>query len=118
MRSHRCALPRPPSPVPPPLTRRLPPPWPQVCHQFGVPFLAIKDIANSELAPEVIQLEPTHHIVPDEVRVGHHAALVTAETLRRIAAGHAGKAASSKTTKKRPAQRASRESGRVTRSRA
>ena len=81
-----------------------------------MPFLAIKDIANSELAPEVIQLEPTHHFVPDEVRVGHHAALVTAETLRRIAAGHAGKAAPSK---KRPAQTASHEDAcrRVTRSR-
>lgn len=57
-----------------------------VCDKFDqTPFLAIKDIANSELEPDDIQLEPTHHEVPSSVRVGYNAALVTFETLRKLA---------------------------------
>jgi hypothetical protein len=57
----------------------------QVAARFGVPFIAIKDIANSELEPEAIQLEPSHHIVPDTCKVGYHAALVTDATVRKLA---------------------------------
>ena len=48
------------------------------------PFLAIKDVANSEIHPEEIQLEPTHAVVPDTCQVGLAAALVTARTVRRL----------------------------------
>lgn len=67
----------------------------QVCARFNVPFLAIKDIANSELEPDDIQLEPTHHIVPDAVKVGYNAALVTADTVRRLVAETAKRPANS-----------------------
>ena len=75
----------------------------QVAQMFGVPFLAIKDIANSELAPEDIQLEPTHHIVPDTVKVGYNAALVTFATVRKLAGAPDAPLAS----RKRPAAAAS-----------
>jgi len=57
----------------------------QVADRFEVPFVAIKDIANSELQPEEIQLEPTHHIVPDSCKVGYNAALVTESVVRMLA---------------------------------
>jgi len=57
----------------------------QVAARFDVPFVAIKDIANSELEPEDIQLEPSHHIVPDTCKVGYNAALVTDAAVRRLA---------------------------------
>jgi len=57
----------------------------QVCHTFGVPFVAIKDVANSEIHPEEIQLEPTHSVVPDSVQVGLAAAQVTARTIGLMA---------------------------------
>lgn len=75
----------------------------QVAQKFKVPFLAIKDIANSELAPEDIQLEPTHHDVPEGVKVGYHAALVTAATVRRLVADSAPASnASPVASRKRP----------------
>lgn len=55
----------------------------QVCAQHGVPFLAIKDIANSELAPEGDQLMPEDTVT--SVKVGLNAALVTFETLVLLA---------------------------------
>ena len=58
----------------------------QVCHTFGIPFIAIKDIANSELEPTGVQLEPEHHVVPDEVQVGLNAAKVAAETIQALSA--------------------------------
>lgn len=54
----------------------------QVCAVFGVPFVAIKDVANSEIHPEPIQLEPTDSIVPDTCQVGLHAARVTVEAIK------------------------------------
>ena len=57
----------------------------QVCRVFEVPFVAIKDVANSEIHPEPIQLEPTDHIVPETCQVGVHAARVTARALEAIA---------------------------------
>lgn len=82
----------------------------QVCAIFGVPFLAIKDIANSELAPDEIQLEPSHHVVPETVKVGYHAALVGAEVVRKLCAATAAEreeradgASSSSSARKRPA---------------
>lgn len=57
----------------------------QVASHFKVPFVAIKDVANSELAPEDIQLEPSHHIVPESCKVGYHAALVTESVVRMLA---------------------------------
>jgi len=53
----------------------------QVCQMFKVPFLAIKDIANSEIHPEEIQLDPTHSIVPEASPVGINAAKVTARAI-------------------------------------
>jgi len=63
----------------------------QVCRIFGVPFVAIKDVANSEIHPEPIQLDPTHSIVPETCEVGRHAALVTARTLSLLAGGGTNK---------------------------
>ena len=58
----------------------------QVCRVFEVPFVSIKDVANSEIHPEPIQLDPIHHLVPDTCQVGLHAARVTARALKLIAA--------------------------------
>jgi len=58
----------------------------QVCGVFGVPFVAIKDVANSEIHPEPIQLEPTDSVVPDTCQVGIRAARVTERTLQLLAA--------------------------------
>jgi len=57
----------------------------QVCQIFKVPFVAIKDIANSEIHPESIQLEPTHSIVPESSPVGVNAAKVTARAITLLA---------------------------------
>jgi len=57
----------------------------QVCKTFGVPFVAIKDVANSEINPEDIQLEPTHAVVPESCVVGLAAAQVTARTIGLLA---------------------------------
>jgi len=65
----------------------------QICARFELPFIAIKDIANSELVPADSQLLPEHHLVPDDVKVGHHAALVTYETVRLLAQNFAAREA-------------------------
>ena len=60
----------------------------QVAHSFGVPFLAIKDIANNELNPEPLQLEP-EHTVEDQctgVKLGLAAAEVTVGVIALCAA--------------------------------
>jgi len=57
----------------------------QICRTFKVPFLAIKDVANSEIHPEEIQLDPTHSIVPESSPVGIAAAKVTARALALMA---------------------------------
>ena len=59
----------------------------QVCAQHDVPFLAIKDIANSELVPEGEQLMPEDTVT--NVKTGLNAALVTYETLVLLAQKHA-----------------------------
>jgi len=58
----------------------------QVCQAFGTPFLAVKDIANSEINPEPIQLEPTHSLVPGACQVGVNAGRVAAKLLGLMAA--------------------------------
>jgi len=57
----------------------------QVCRAFNTPFLAIKDIANSEIHPEPIQLEPSHALVPDSCSVGVNACRVAARAIRLMA---------------------------------
>jgi len=57
----------------------------QVCRAFGTPFLAIKDIANSEIHPEPIQLEPDHSVVPEDSPVGVNASRVAARAIRLLA---------------------------------
>jgi purine-nucleoside phosphorylase len=78
----------------------------QICSKFGVRFVAIKDIANSEIIPDVAQvtpkltalccchannmcfvllkLAPADKDVPDGVKVGHRAANATIELLRMV----------------------------------
>ena len=56
----------------------------QVCALFGTPFLSIKDIANSEIHPTAIQLEPSHHELPDAIKVGVNAARVAADAIRLL----------------------------------
>lgn len=57
----------------------------QVCRSFNTPFLAIKDIANSEIHPEPIQLEPSHHVVPESCPVGVNACRVAVRAIRLMA---------------------------------
>jgi len=57
----------------------------QVCRTFDTPFLAIKDIANSEIHPAPIQLEPNHSELPDSCQVGVNAGRVAAQTIRLMA---------------------------------
>jgi len=60
----------------------------QVAHCFGVPFLAVKDIANNELNPEPLQLEPEHTVASEcsGVQLGLAAAQVTAGVIAMTAA--------------------------------
>ena len=65
-----------------------PPPFRQVAHSFGVPFLGIKDIANNELNPEPLQLEPEHTLANEcsGVQLGLAAAEVTVGVIEMCAA--------------------------------
>ena len=60
----------------------------QVAHSFGVPFLGIKDIANNELNPEPLQLEPEHTLANEcsGVQLGLAAAEVTVGVIEMCAA--------------------------------
>lgn len=60
----------------------------QVANSFGVPFLAIKDIANNELNPEPLQLEPEHTVESEcaGVQLGLAAAEVTIGVIAQCAA--------------------------------
>eukprot|EP00964_Phaeocystis_antarctica_P159328 scaffold130316_cov75-Phaeocystis_antarctica.AAC.1 len=61
---------------------------PKVAHTFGAPFLAIKDIANNELSPEPLQLEPEHTLAEEcsGVKLGLAAAEVTVGVIQLCAA--------------------------------
>lgn len=62
----------------------------QVAHTFGTPFLAIKDIANNELSPEPLQLEPEHTLAEEcsGVQLGLAAAEVTFGVIQLCAAAY------------------------------
>ena len=82
----------------------------QVCRTFGVPFLAIKDVANSEIHPEPIQLEPTDSVVPESCQVGVNACRVTARVLSLIANDGEFAAAAAGRLAKRPKRAATPQS--------
>lgn len=82
----------------------------QVCRTFGVPFLAIKDVANSEIHPEPIQLEPTDSVVPESCQVGVNACRVTARVLSLIANDGEFAAAAASRLAKRPKRAATPQS--------
>jgi len=64
-----------------------------VAHAFGASFLAIKDIANNELSPEPLQLEPEHTLAeecPGALHNALHSALLEhtlAEECSGVSAG-------------------------------